>query len=127
MATTKDTETSASPMDIVLLALASLVVVASLVGYYYFEEAPVVIRALGIVLALGVSAALLYRTAIGQFLWQFMLGSRVEMRKVVWPTRQEATQTTLAVFFFLLVMSVFFWGLDFLLLFITRGIMGQGS
>ena len=127
MATTKDTETSASPMDIVLLALASLVVVASLVGYYYFEEAPVVLRALGIVLALGVSAALLYRTAIGQFLWQFMLGSRVEMRKVVWPTRQEATQTTLAVFFFLLVMSVFFWGLDFLLLFITRGIMGQGS
>lgn len=127
MATTKDTETSASPMDIVLLALASLVVVASLVGYYYFEQAPVVLRALGIVLALGVSAALLYRTAIGQFLWQFMLGSRVEMRKVVWPTRQEATQTTLAVFFFLLVMSVFFWGLDFLLLFITRGIMGQGS
>jgi preprotein translocase subunit SecE len=127
MATTKDTETSASPMDIVLLALASLVVVASLVAYYYFGEAPVILRALGIIVALGVGAALIYRTTIGQFLWQFMLGSRVEMRKVIWPTRQEATQTTLAVFFFLLVMSVFFWGLDFLLLFITRGIMGQGS
>ena len=95
-------------MDIVLLALASLVVVASLVAYYYFGEAPVILRALGIIVALGVGAALIYRTTIGQFLWQFMLGSRVEMRKVIWPTRQEATQTTLAVFFFLLVMSVFF-------------------
>jgi preprotein translocase subunit SecE len=127
MATTKDTETSAGPMDTVLLALASLVVVASLVAYYYFETTPVVVRALGILASLGVGAALLYRTQLGQFLWQFIQGSRVEIRKVVWPTRQEATQTTLAVFFFLLVLGVFFWSLDFVLLLITRAITGQGS
>jgi preprotein translocase subunit SecE len=114
-------------MDTVLLALAGLVVVASLVAYYYFEATPVVVRAFGILVSLGVGAALLYRTQLGQFLWQFIQGSRVEIRKVVWPTRQEATQTTLAVFFFLLVLGVFFWSLDFVLLLITRAITGQGS
>jgi len=114
-------------MDTVLLALASLVVVASLVAYYYFDATPVVLRALGILVGLGVSAALLYRTHLGQFLWQFIQGSRGEIRKVIWPTRQETTQTTLAVFLFILVMGVFFWSLDFLLLLITRAITGQGS
>jgi preprotein translocase subunit SecE len=114
-------------MDLVLLALASLVVVASLVAYYYFEDAPVVVRVLGILVSLGIGAALVYRTQLGQVLWEFAQGSRVELRKVIWPTRQEATQTTLAVFFFVLVMSVFFWLLDFGLLAITRAITGQGG
>ncbi len=127
MATTKETETTAGPMDTVLLALASLVVVASLVAYYYFEATPVVVRALGIIASLGVAAALLYRTQLGRFLWQFFQGSRAEIRKVIWPTRQETTQTTLAVFLFLLVLGVFFWGLDLVLLLITRAITGQGS
>jgi preprotein translocase subunit SecE len=127
MATTKESEISAGPMDTVLLALAALVVVASLVAYYYFESTPVVVRALGILVSLGIGAALLYRTQLGQFLWQFIQGSRVEIRKVIWPTRQEATQTTLAVFLFLLVLGIFFWSLDFVLLLITRAITGQGS
>ena len=127
MATTQETRSSAGPLDIVLLALASLVVLASLVAYYYFEATPVVVRALGILVGLGVAAALVYRTQLGQFLWQFIQGSRGEIRKIVWPTRQETTQTTLAVFVFILVMGIFFWSLDFLLLWITRSITGQGS
>jgi preprotein translocase subunit SecE len=127
MVTTKEPETSAGPMDAVLLALASIVVVASLVAYYYFDGTPVVVRALGILISLGLGAALLYRTHLGQFLWQFIQGSRGEIRKVIWPTRQETTQTTLAVFFFVLVMAVFFWSLDFVLLLITRAITGQGN
>jgi preprotein translocase subunit SecE len=127
MVTTKETENSSGPMDTVLLALASIVVVASLVAYYYFDATPVVVRALGILIGLGVSAALLYRTHLGQFLWQFIQGSRGEIRKVVWPTRQETTNTTLAVFAFLLIMGIFFWVLDFALLSITRAITGQGN
>ncbi len=114
-------------MDAVLLALASLVVVASLVAYYYFDNTPVVVRALGILVSLGVGAALLYRTHLGQFLWQFIQGSRGEIRKVVWPSRDETTKGTLYVFVFIFVMGLFFWSLDALLLFITRAITGQGS
>ena len=100
MVTTKETETSAGPMDAVLLALASLVVVASLVAYYYFDGTPVVVRALGILVSLGVGAALLYRTHLGQFLWQFIQGSRGEIRKVVWPTRSELITYTAVVLVF---------------------------
>ena len=111
-------------MDTVLLALAGLVVVASLVAYYYFEATPVVVRALGILVSLGIAAALVYRTQLGQFLWQFIQGSRVEIRKVVWPSRDETTKGTLAVFAFIVIMGAFFWLLDALLLYITRLITG---
>jgi preprotein translocase subunit SecE len=127
MATTKEAEASAGPMDTILLALASLVVLASLVAYYYFDETPTVVRVLGILVSLAVSVALIYQTQLGKFLWQFIQGSRVEIRKVVWPTRQETTQTTLAVFAFVIIFGVFFWILDFALLFITRVLTGQGT
>ena len=51
-------------------------------------------------------------TAQGQRLWHFIQGSRVEIRKVVWPSRQETTQTAIAVFVFTLIMMLFFWLLD---------------
>ena len=79
-------------MDTVLLALASLVVVASLVAYYYFDARRWWFGRSESWSSLGVGAALLYRTQLGQFLWQFIQGSRGEIRKVVWPTRQETTQ-----------------------------------
>jgi len=127
MATTKETEASAGPLDTVLLALASLVVLASLVAYYYFDDTPAVFRVLGILVSLGVGAGLIYQTQLGKFLWQFIQGSRVEIRKVIWPTRTETTQTTLAVFAFVLIFGAFFWILDFVLLFVTRTLTGQGG
>jgi len=48
-----------------------------------------------------------------------------EIRKVVWPTRQETTQTAIAVFVFTLVMALFFWGLDSFLLWLTRNLVGS--
>jgi preprotein translocase subunit SecE len=127
MATTKETEASAGPRDTILLALASLVVLASLVAYYYFDDTPTVIRVLGILVSLGVGVALVYSTQLGKFLWQFIQGSRVEIRKVIWPTRPETTQTTLAVFAFVIIFGTFFWVLDFALLFMTRALTGQGG
>jgi preprotein translocase subunit SecE len=127
MATTKETEVAAGPLDKILLALAGLVVLASLVAYYYFDDTPTVVRVLGILLSLGIGAALLYRTQLGKFLWQFIQGSRAEIRKVIWPTRAETTQTTLAVFAFVTVFGVFFWILDFVLLYVTRALTGQGG
>ena len=62
----------------------------------------------------------------GKRLWAFIQGSRIEIRKVVWPTRQETTQTLLiAVFVFTLIMALFFWGLDSFLLWLTRTLVGS--
>jgi preprotein translocase subunit SecE len=61
----------------------------------------------------------------GQRLWAFIQGARVEIRKVVWPTKQETTQTAIAVFVFTLIMALFFWGLDSFLLWLTRTLVGS--
>jgi preprotein translocase subunit SecE len=126
---TNNSETQARPalVDTALLAAACLVVLASIVAYYYFEGAALVLRVMGILAGFGVGAALLYQTRQGQTIWQFILGSRVEIRKVIWPTRQETLQTTITVFIFLLLLGFFFWSLDLVLLMITRAVTGQGA
>ena len=63
----------------------------------------------------------------GRRLRAFIQGSRIEIRKVVWPTKQETTQTAIAVFVFTLIMALFFWGLDSLLLYITRLLVGSAG
>ena len=126
---TNSSETHDRPalVDTALLAAACLVVLASIVAYYYFEGASIVLRVIGILAGFGIGAALLYQTRQGQVIWQFILGSRVEIRKVIWPNRQETMQTTITVFIFLLILGFFFWSLDFVLLMITRAVTGQGA
>jgi preprotein translocase subunit SecE len=60
----------------------------------------------------------------GHRLWHFIQGSRVEIRKVIWPTKQETTQTAIAVFVFTLIMMLFFWLLDSGLLWLTQKLVG---
>jgi preprotein translocase subunit SecE len=127
MTNSSETQDRPALVDTALLAAACLAVLASIVAYYYFEGAALVLRVIGILAGFGIGAALLYQTRQGQVVWQFILGSRVEIRKVVWPTRQETLQTTLTVFIFLLLLGFFFWSLDFVLLMITRNVTGQGG
>jgi preprotein translocase subunit SecE len=63
----------------------------------------------------------------GRRFWQFVLESRVELRKVFWPSRQETFTTTVVVLGFVLVASIFFWLLDLTLAWVTRFFTGQGS
>ena len=62
----------------------------------------------------------------GRSFWQFALESRVELRKVFWPSRQETFTTTLVVLVFVTVASVFFWLLDLMLASVTKFFTGQG-
>ena len=110
-------------LDIIKLLLAAFVLVGGLYGYYYYLEVSLPLRVLMVLggLALGITIAL--TSVQGQRLREFVQGSRVEIRKVVWPTRQETTQTAIAVFVFTLIMALFFWGLDSVLLLITRSLV----
>ena len=119
-------ETSASALDTAKLVLAIVVLLAGIGGFYYFQEQWVVVRALGVVVAVGLALLIAAQTTQGRELWNFIQGSRVELRKVIWPTRQETFQTTLIVFGFVIIMGLFFWGLDALLLFITKTLTGRG-
>jgi len=120
------TESSESGvLDIIKLSLAAAALVGGLYAYYYYE--PSIAQALRVLMVLAGTAAgigIAMTSTQGQRLWHFIQGSRVEIRKVVWPTKQETTQTAIAVFVFTLIMSLFFWALDSGLLWLTRTLVG---
>ena len=120
------TETSQSGvLDILKLLIAAAAIIGGLYSYYFYEfELSLPIRVMMVLGGTGIGIAIGMTSAQGQRLWHFIQGSRVEIRKVVWPTRQETTQTAIAVFVFTLVMAVFFWLLDSGLLWLTRQFVG---
>ena len=120
-------DTAATPLDTLKLVAAAGVLVGGLVAYYYYVDVAVVLRALGVLLSFGLAVVILLQSTQGKALMRFVNASRVELRKVVWPTREETIQTTVAVMVLTLIGGVFFWLLDMFLLFVTRILTGQGG
>jgi preprotein translocase subunit SecE len=124
-----DSKADSAPtaLDTAKLVLAGAIVVAGLAAYYYYAELPTVVRVVVVLVSFALAVWVGLQSAQGQALSRFVQASRVELRKVVWPTREETIQTTIAVLIFTTVMAVFFWLLDLFLLTFTRWIMGQGG
>jgi len=120
------TETSESGvLDIIKLLISAAAIVGGLYSYYFFEfQIALPLRVLMVLGGAGIGIAIAMTSTQGQRLWHFIQGSRVEIRKVIWPTKQETTQTAIAVFVFTLIMMVFFWALDSGLLWLTRRFVG---
>ncbi len=123
---TTQTETSQSGvLDIIKLLLAAAVLVGGLYGFYYYEnDLALPLRVLMVLGGAGAGIAVAMTSTQGHQLWHFIQGSRVEIRKVIWPTRQETTQTAIAVFVFTIIMALFFWALDSGLLWLTQTLVG---
>jgi preprotein translocase subunit SecE len=124
VATVTQEESQSGVLDIIKLLMAAGVLVGGLYGYYYLIEWSLPLRVLLVLGGLIAGVAVAMTSVQGQRLWAFIQGSRVESRNVVWPTKQETTQTAIAVFVFTLVMALFFWGLDSFLLWLTRTLVG---
>lgn len=116
-----------SVVETAKLLLAVITVIAGIGGYYWFPDLPTAVRILMVLGGVAAGAAFLFWSVQGQAVWLFVQGSRIELRKMVWPTRQETLQTTLVVFVFVLVLGVFFWLVDMLLAWATRHLTGQGG
>ena len=116
-----------SIMDTALLLASVAILVGSIFAYYYYADQSILLRSLGVVAAFVLAVWVALQSAQGKTLWGFIQGSRVELRKVVWPTREETLQTTLIVLVFAAIMGTFFWLLDLFLLWFTRFITGQGA
>ncbi len=105
-------ETTASRFDGLKWLVVFALVAVAVVGNSYYADQSLLYRVLGI-LALGVVAGLVaLQTAKGAAFWELVKGSRTEIRKVVWPTRQETVQTTMIVVVFVLLVALMLWGLD---------------
>jgi preprotein translocase subunit SecE len=120
-------ESQPTYVDTAKLVLAAGIVLVGFVAYYYFGDASTVLRALAVLVAVGVAAFVAFQSTQGQALWRFIQASRTELRKVVWPTREETIQTTIAVLIFAVIMGVFFFGLDVLLGYLAKNVTGQGG
>ncbi len=120
-------EVEGSGMDTAKLTVSVALIVAGIYAFYYFEAYSTLLRVIGLLAVVGAAVVVAYQTAIGRRIWQFGLDSRMEVRKVVWPSRQETIQTTLIVFAMVLVVGIVLWLFDMLLMTIVKALTGQGG
>ena len=105
-------EAPASRLDSLKWLIVVALLAAAVVGNSYFSTESLLYRVLAIVALAAVAGFVALQTAKGHAFWSLVKGSRTEIRKVVWPTRQETVQTTLIVVAFVLVVALLLWGLD---------------
>lgn len=98
---------------------------AAIGGNFYYGQESVLFRAIGVVVAVGIAGLVAMQTLKGRTAVAFAKESRTEVRKVVWPTRQEAIQTTGIVLVVTLLMSLLLWGLDSVLFWVVGLITGM--
>ena len=120
-------ESESSSLDTVKLGLVILLLVGGIVAFYYFAEQSLLIRVGGLLVLVGVCVAIAYQTQTGRRVWGFAHDARNEVRKVVWPTRQETVQTTLLVMAMVIVVALLLWALDSLLGWGVKLLIGQGG
>ena len=119
-------ETESSRFDTLKLGAALLLLVVAVVAFYRFDDQLLVLRVLGLLAVAGISIFIAAQSSIGKNIIGFIGGARTEVRKVVWPTRAETTQTTLAVMVMVILVGIFLWLLDMVLLWAIQMLTGQG-
>ena len=93
--------------------IAVALVVGGAVAFSYFEEQyPLILRVIAVTAVIAFAAYIAVNTSKGAAFWSLMKAAQVEVRKVVWPSRQEVTQTTLIVVVVVLIAALILWGLD---------------
>ncbi len=120
-------EAASGMTDTLKWIVSALLVAAGLVGFYYFSDSSVLLRVIGLLLAIGAAIAMAIQTERGHGLWEFMRDSRTEVRKVVWPTVKETQQTTLLVVALVSAVALIMWFLDSILAALMRILLQQGG
>lgn len=124
-------EQQTSSFDTVKLILSLVLLLGGIGGFYYFatwngEPVSVLIRVLGLLALIAVAVVVAATTEKGRNLVTFLKDSRMEVRKMVWPTRAETMQTTLMVMVIVLLLSLFLWLIDMLLGWGVKTLLGGG-
>ena len=106
------TEQTSSGFDTVKLMIALLALIAGMVGFYYFADESQLLRVIGLLAVVTTAFFIVSTTEIGRRSLGFARDARVEVRKVVWPTRTETTQTTIAVLIMVFLVAIMLWLFD---------------
>ena len=97
------------------LILSIGVLITGMILFYYFNDVRLFYRVVGIISVVIFSAFIAYQSDFGKLVYSYVTDSKVELKKVTWPTKQETTQTTLGVIFVVIVVGILLWLFDMLL------------
>lgn len=117
-------EVTTNSADTIKLAAAGALVLLGLIAFYFFAEQSLLLRTVGLLVIAGLAAFIVYQTDLGRRTVEFFRDARTEVRKVVWPSRAETTQTTVTVFIIVVIVGIFLWLFDMLLAFLFRAVTG---
>ena len=121
------TNASEGKLDGLKWLIAITLVLAGLVANYYYSEISMPLRVVGWLVVFGLAAFIAAQTEKGRWALGFVSDSRMELRKVTWPTRQETTQTTLVVAVMVVILALVLWGMDSFLVWLVGWLTGQHS
>jgi preprotein translocase subunit SecE len=107
--------------------VTALLVVGALAGFYWFDQYSMLIRVPALLVVAIVCVVIVLQTVAGGQLVGFFRETQIEVRKVVWPSGKETTQTTLVVMGLVVAVGVFLWFLDMFLLWSVKMLTGQGG
>ncbi|MBK5145772.1 preprotein translocase subunit SecE [Budviciaceae bacterium BWR-B9] len=124
MSANTEAQASGRGLEIVKWLIVAALLIAAIVGNYIYRGYSLPIRAIAVVAIIGIAFVIALFTVKGKATLEFARAARIEMKKVIWPTRQEALQTTLIVAAVTVVMSLILWGLDGILVRLVSFITG---
>jgi|TARA_B100000513_G_scaffold91983_1_gene38700 preprotein translocase subunit SecE len=110
--TEKNIETKSSKS---YLILSIGVLITGMILFYYYSDVRLFYRVVGMISVVIFSAFIAYQSDFGKLVYSYVTDSKVELKKVTWPTKQETTQTTLGVIFVVIIVGILLWLFDMLL------------
>ena len=115
-----------NPMDKIKWIFVLSAIAFGVVGNQFFAQQALLVRVLGLVVLAAIAFGIAMTTNKGRKALGFAQEAHVELRKVVWPSRQETVQTTLMVLGVIVVIGLILWGIDILLLKLVSKLIGYG-
>lgn len=118
MNTKAEQSKGASAADISKLVIAGLILLAGVFAYSWFgadSKMPQSVLVAGVVLAIAISLGIAAFTGPGRRARSFIAESQFEMRKVVWPTREETIKTTAVIIVVVIILSLLLGLIDLIL------------
>lgn len=114
-----------SKLDIVKWLAVILLLTAGIYGDIYFSSQPTALRIAAMLIVGLIMLTIIAFTEKGRKIIAFAQDARIELRKVVWPSRQETMQVTLVVVGIVIITALFLWGIDSILLSGVQLLTGQ--
>ncbi len=121
------TEERGSPLDIIRWLVAIALVGSAIVAFYVYSDESTLMRVGGLLASVVLAAGIAWGTTQGQILWGMTNNAYAELRRVIWPTRTETTQTSLVVLALVIAFAIFLWLVDMVLAGAVQRFTGLGG